>query len=83
VKVWNIHVPPSFQDKFYLVGYSKNCYGVILFAIYHGDLGNNRIFLKKKGDLTKIELGPQKIVSAYSANLSKNSGNFKAVKKSN
>lgn len=83
VKAWAIQVPPNFQEKFYLPGYSKNCYGVILFAIYHRDMGNNKIFLKKKGDLTKIELGPQKIVSAYSGNLSKNVGSFKAIKKSN
>ena len=83
VKAWSIQIPPNFKDKFYLSGYSKKSYGVILFAIYHKDMGSNKIFLKKKADLTKIELGPQKIVSAYSGNLSKNAASFKAIKKSN
>lgn len=80
LKAWSIHVPPNFHGKFQLSGYLRKSEGVFVFAFYHKDFGRNKIPLKKNGDLTKIELGPQTISSAYSTNLSAKRDSFKVVK---
>lgn len=79
MKLWNIQIVPNHHGYFSLAGYSKKSAGVILFAGYHRELGTSKVVLKKNSDLTKIQLGDNSIVSAFSAANIPVNYNFKKV----